>query len=72
MRHDCLLLVRVDPHDSQEGERRPVTQCQAVSGLLGLMAAASNAVTFALLYMRPLQWWLKTKGFSLREIHSAN
>ncbi len=57
---------RVDPHDSQEGERRPVTQCQAVSGLLGLMAAASNAVTFSLLYMRPLQWWLKTKGFSLR------
>ncbi len=57
---------RVDPHDIQEGERRPVTQCQAVSGLLGLMAAASNVVTFALLYMRPLQWWLKTKGFSLR------
>lgn len=34
--------------------------------LLGLMAAASNVNTIGLLYMRPLQWWLKTKGFSLR------
>ncbi|XP_053089198.1 uncharacterized protein LOC117597041 [Pangasianodon hypophthalmus] len=34
--------------------------------LLGLMAAASNVIPFGLLYMRPLQWWLKTKGFSLR------
>ncbi|KAL0201495.1 hypothetical protein M9458_004682, partial [Cirrhinus mrigala] len=34
--------------------------------LLGLMAAASNVVPFGLLYMRALQWWLKTKGFSLR------
>ncbi|KAI2644430.1 2-isopropylmalate synthase [Labeo rohita] len=34
--------------------------------LLGLMAAASNVIHFGLLYMRPLQWWLKTKGFSLR------
>ncbi|KAI2668352.1 Transposon Ty3-G Gag-Pol polyprotein [Labeo rohita] len=32
--------------------------------LLGLMAAASNVIPFGLLYMRPLQWWLKTKGFS--------
>ncbi len=31
------------------------------------MAAASNVIPFGLLYMRPLQWWLKTKGFSLRE-----
>ncbi len=30
------------------------------------MAAASNVIPFGLLYMRPLQWWLKTKGFSLR------
>ncbi|KAI2647549.1 Transposon Ty3-G Gag-Pol polyprotein [Labeo rohita] len=28
--------------------------------LLGLMAAASNVIPFGLLYMRPLQWWLKT------------
>ncbi|KAI2644245.1 Transposon Ty3-I Gag-Pol polyprotein [Labeo rohita] len=34
--------------------------------LLGLMAAASNVIPFGLLYMRPLQWWLKTKGFSPR------
>ncbi|KAI2657596.1 Transposon Ty3-G Gag-Pol polyprotein [Labeo rohita] len=30
--------------------------------LLGLMAAASNVIPFGLLYMRPLQWWLKTRG----------
>ncbi len=34
--------------------------------LLGLMSAASNVILFGLLYMRPLQWWLKTKGFSPR------
>ncbi len=34
--------------------------------LLGPMAAASNVIPFGLLYMRPLQWWLRTKGFSLR------
>ncbi|XDV36609.1 hypothetical protein PO909_006355 [Leuciscus waleckii] len=34
--------------------------------LLGLMAAASNVITFGLLYMRPLQWWLRIKGFSPR------
>ncbi len=34
--------------------------------LLGLMAAASNVIPFGLLYMRPLQWWLRTKGFSPR------
>ncbi len=30
------------------------------------MAAASNVIPFSLLYMRPLQWWLRTKGFSPR------
>ncbi len=34
--------------------------------LLGLMAAASNVIPFGLLYMRPLQWWLRTTGFSPR------
>ncbi len=34
--------------------------------LFGLMAAASNVIPFGLLYMRPLQWWLRTKGFSPR------
>ncbi|XP_059371000.1 uncharacterized protein LOC132108312, partial [Carassius carassius] len=33
---------------------------------LGLMAAASNVIPFGLLHMRPLQWWLKSKGFSPR------
>ncbi len=32
--------------------------------LLGLMAATSNVIPFGLLYMRLLQWWLRTKGFS--------
>ncbi len=30
------------------------------------MAAASNVIPLGLLYMRPLEWWLKTRGFSLR------
>ncbi len=30
------------------------------------MATASNVIPFRLLYMRPLQWWLRTKGFSPR------
>ncbi|KAL0174319.1 hypothetical protein M9458_030287, partial [Cirrhinus mrigala] len=32
----------------------------------GSQETASNVIPFVLLYMRPLQWWLKTKGFSLR------
>ncbi len=47
----------------REGLSLTVKQFQI---LLGLMAAASNVIPFGLLYMRPLQWWLKTKGFSLR------
>ncbi len=39
--------------------------------LLGLMAATSNVIHFGLLYMRPLQWWLKTKGFSPRVVSPA-
>ncbi len=35
-------------------------------GLLCLVAAASDVIPFGLLYMRSLQWWLRTKGFSLR------
>ncbi|KAI2646402.1 Transposon Ty3-G Gag-Pol polyprotein [Labeo rohita] len=46
-----------------EGRSLTVKQFQQ---LLGLMAAASNVIPFGLLYMRPLQWWLKTKGFSPR------
>ncbi len=66
--HDAGTFVpcsdRVDPRGSQESERRPVTHCQQFQRLLGLMAAASNVISIGLLYMRPLQWWLKTKGFS--------
>ncbi len=47
----------------REGQSLTVKQFQR---LLGLMAAASNVISFGLLYMRPLQWWLKTKGFSPR------
>lgn len=32
--------------------------------VLGLMAAASSVIPLGLLYMRPLQWWLKTRAFS--------
>ncbi len=31
--------------------------------LLGLMAAVSNVIHFRLLYMKPLQCWLSTRGF---------
>ncbi|KAI2644052.1 Protein P [Labeo rohita] len=47
----------------KEGRSLTVKQFQQ---LLGLMAAASNMIPFGLLYMRPLQWWLKSKGFSPR------
>ncbi len=47
----------------REGQSLTVKQFQR---LLGLMAAASNVIPFGLLYMRTLQWWLKTKGFSPR------
>ncbi len=46
----------VNPHVSQESKRK----------LLGLMSAASKVIPFGLLYLRPLQWWLKTKRFSPR------
>ncbi len=56
---------RVHPVSCQKIKARPVTHCQTVSErLLGLMAATSNVIPFGLLYMRLLQWWLRTKGFS--------
>ena len=39
--------------------------------VLGLMAAASSMIPSGLLHMRALQWWLRTKGFSRGETHSA-
>ncbi len=47
----------------REGQSLTVIQFQR---LFGLMAAASNVIHFGLLYMKPLQWWLRTKAFSLR------
>ncbi len=47
----------------REGLSLTVKQFQR---LLSLMAAASNVIPFGLPYMRPLQWWLKSKGFSPR------
>ncbi len=47
----------------KEGRSLTVKQFEK---LLGMMAAVSNVIPFGLLYMRPLQWWLKTKGFSQR------
>ncbi len=45
----------------REGQSLTVNQFQK---LLDWMAAASNVITFGLLYMRPLQWCLRTRGFS--------
>ncbi len=68
--HDAGTYVpcsdRVNHHVSQEHKKRPVNHCQQFHKLLGLMSAASNVIPFGLLNMRPLQWWLKTKGFSPR------
>lgn len=39
--------------------------------LLGLMAAVSNVIHFRLLYMKPLQCWLSTRGFPQGVAHIA-
>ncbi|KAL0153790.1 hypothetical protein M9458_050906, partial [Cirrhinus mrigala] len=57
---------RVDPHCSHESERRPVTHCKAVPATAGSDGSCVQRDPFGLLYMRPLQWWLRTKGFSPR------
>ncbi len=62
----ALLLVSKQfsqPRGVRGGQSLTVKQFQR---LLGLMAAASNMIPFGLLHMRPLQWWLRTKGFSQR------
>ncbi len=64
----CRSLARIESILSavkriRQGQSLTVKQFQR---LLGLMAAASNVIPFRLLYMRPLQRWLRTKGFSLR------
>ncbi|KAL0159087.1 hypothetical protein M9458_047163, partial [Cirrhinus mrigala] len=68
--HDAGTFVtcsdRVDPHCSHESERRPVTHCKAVPATAGSDGSCVQRDPFGLLYMRPLQWWLRTKGFSPR------
>ncbi len=65
-RHACPLLgSSQSSRQSRVREGRSLT-VKRFQKLLGLMSAASNVITFGLLYMRPLQWWLKTKGFSQR------
>ncbi len=61
-----LQLTGVHPVSCKKYKARPVTHCKQFQRLLGLMASASNMTAFELLYMRPLQWWLRTKGFSQR------
>ncbi|KAL0149475.1 hypothetical protein M9458_055263 [Cirrhinus mrigala] len=68
--HDAGTFVtcsdRVNPHCSHESERRPVTHCKAVPATAGSDGSCVQRDPFGLLYMRPLQWWLRTKGFSPR------
>ncbi|KAL0177470.1 hypothetical protein M9458_026364 [Cirrhinus mrigala] len=63
--HTELHRRLADPSSVREFSGRSLTVKQ-FQQLLGLMAAASNVIPFGLLYMRPLQWWLKSKGFSPR------
>ncbi len=66
-RHDCPLFgsSRFSPQ-SGESEKVLSLTVKQFQILLGLMAAASNVIPFGLLYMRPQQWWLNSKGFSPR------
>ncbi len=52
-----IELILATVRRVKEGNSLTVKQFQR---LLGLMAAASNVIPIGLLYMRPLQWWLKT------------
>ncbi len=58
-----IELILTEVRRVKESQSLTVKQFQR---LLGLMAAASNVLPVGLLYMRPLHWWLKTKGFSPR------
>ncbi len=64
-RHVCLLLESILTSVKRVREGRSLTVKQ-FQKLLGLMSAETNVIPFGLLYMRQLQWWLKTKGFSPR------
>ncbi|KAI5090783.1 hypothetical protein C0J45_19644 [Silurus meridionalis] len=53
--------VDADLTPIREGQPLTVKQFQK---LLGLMTAVPSVIPLHLLYMRPLQWWLRTQGFS--------
>jgi len=59
-----IKLILAAEKQDKTGQSLTVKKFQRV---LVLMAAASNVIAFGLLYMRPLQWWLKTKRFSPRD-----
>ncbi len=62
----CLSPAHIESIQSREWKKASSLTLKQFQRLLGLMAAVSNVIPFGLLYMRPLQWWLKTKGFYLR------
>ncbi len=57
---------RVHPVGCGKNKARPVTHCQTVSETVRSYGSSIQGDTFGLLHMRPLQWWLRTKGFSPR------
>ncbi|KAL0153220.1 hypothetical protein M9458_051474, partial [Cirrhinus mrigala] len=60
------MQARLSPAQIERVKEGRLLTAKQFQQLLGLMAAASNVIPFGLLYMRPLQWWLKSKGFSPR------
>ncbi len=57
---------RVHPVGCGKNKARPVTHFQTVSETVRSYGSSIQGDTFGLLHMRPLQWWLRTKGFSPR------
>ncbi len=55
---------RVHPVGCGKNKARPVTHFQTVSETVRSYGSSIQGDTFGLLHMRPLQWWLRTKGFS--------
>ncbi len=68
--HDAGMYVpcsdRVDPHGSQESERRPVTHCQAVPETAGSDGSCVQCDIFWLVVHETPTVGAKTKGFSPR------
>ncbi len=57
---------RDHPVGCGKNKARPVTHFQTVSETVRSYGSSIQGDTFGLLHMRPLQWWLRTKGFSPR------